>query len=100
VLSAEGVQQLNMDTTNKVIIYERANLIFVFNFSVHNSIVDYRFAVPEAGSYQIILNSDSPEYNGFNRIDDGLHYITNDQKELSLYLTNRTALVLQKIEAL
>ncbi|MDF2457302.1 MAG: glgB, partial [Cytophagaceae bacterium] len=97
LLSAEGVQQLNMDTTNKVIIYERANLIFVFNFSVQNSIVDYRFFVPEAGSYQIILNSDSPEYGGFNRIDDGLHYPTNERNELSLYLTNRTALVLQKI---
>lgn len=100
LLNAEGVQQLNMDTTNKVIIYERANLIFVYNFSVQNSIVDYRFAVPEPGSYQIILNSDNPEYGGFNRIDDGLHYMTNDKKELSIYLTNRTALVLQKITEL
>ena len=49
VLSAPAAWQTNMDTVNKVIIFDRGNLVFVFNFSPTNSIPDYEFWVPEAG---------------------------------------------------
>jgi 1,4-alpha-glucan branching enzyme len=92
-------QQLNMDPANKVIIFERKNLVFVFNFSTHNSIFDYQFKVPQRGAYKIILNSDSNIFGGQGRIDTNMDYITHmqgDDNILSLYLTNRTALVLER----
>jgi 1,4-alpha-glucan branching enzyme len=100
LLNSIGAQQLNMDDVNKVIAFERKNLIFVFNFSPHNSIFDYRFRVPQSGTYKIVLNSDAKIYGGHNRIDTDMEYITirqGDNNILSLYLTNRTALVLEKI---
>ncbi len=99
LLNAIAAKQLNMDDNNKVIIFERHNLIFVFNFSPLNSIYDYRFAVPQSGVYKIILNSDAATFGGQHRIDNNMDYITQLQDGnniLSLYLTNRTALVLEK----
>jgi len=96
VPSAIYVKQINMDADNKVIIFEKAGLLFIFNFSANNSIFDYRFNVPEKGNYKIILNSDRSEFGGFNRVDDKITYSTNEAQQLSIYLTNRTALVMKK----
>lgn len=101
ILSAEPAQQLNMDTENKVIIFERNNILFLFNFSVDKSISDYQFQVPEPGTYASILCSDDQRLGGHGRIDPKTHYVTNPGKNggqsLSVYLTNRTALVLKKV---
>lgn len=102
MLKGEGVldslfaQQLNMDEGNKVIIFERKNLIFLFNFHVQNSIFDYKFWVPTPGVYNIILNSDAPEFGGLDRIDTSVDFHSDKDQKLSVYLTNRTALVLKK----
>ena len=97
ILSSGPAQQIFMDTDNKVIIYERNNLLFVFNFSIDSSIFGYQFPVPQAGSYTILLNSDNGEFGGFNRIENSINYSTDDNQRLSIYLTNRTALVFKKI---
>ncbi|MDQ3846077.1 MAG: alpha amylase C-terminal domain-containing protein, partial [Bacteroidota bacterium] len=96
VLAAAGAQQINMDTLNKVIVFERSNLIFVFNFSTDNSIFGYKFWVPEKGTYRIILNSDRKEFGGFDRVDDSIDFPTDEHQNVSIYLTNRTALVMKK----
>ncbi len=96
ILSAPNATQLHMDAHNKVIIFEKHNLIFLFNFSPGNSIFGYQFAVPEKGIYRIILNSDKKEFGGFDRVDDSIEYSTNDEQRISVYLTNRTALVMKK----
>ena len=85
-----------MDTANKVIIFEKNKLIFIFNFSTGNSIFGYKFWAPEKGTYRIILNSDKKEFGGFGRVDDAIDYPTDMDQNLSVYLTNRTALVLMK----
>ena len=94
-------QQLNMDSNNKVIIFERNNLLFLINFSVSNSIADYQFTIPEQGSYKVILSSDDKEFGGHNRIDTSLTYFSETDEtgktSLKVYLTNRTALVLKKV---
>src|SRR5205823_6692368 len=96
VLAAAGARQINMDSTNKVIIFEKNNLIFIFNFSIGNSIFGYKFWAPEKGEYRIILNSDKKEFGGFDRVDDSIDYPTDDNQHVSVYLTNRTALVMKK----
>ncbi len=98
ILSASPARQLNMDTKNNVIIFEKNKLIFVFNFSTGNSIFGYKLWAPEEGSYAIILNSDKKEFGGFERVDDTIDYPTDEFQFLSIYLTNRTALVLKKKE--
>ena len=96
ILETPETKQINMDAPNKVIVFEKNKLIFVFNFSTGNSIFGYKFWVPEAGSYRIILNSDRPEFGGFERVDDTIDYPTDKDQNLGVYLTNRTALVLKR----
>ncbi|PJJ48082.1 alpha-amylase family glycosyl hydrolase [Hymenobacter chitinivorans] len=100
LLSAPPAKELNQDNTNQVLIFERAGLIFIFNFHVTASIPDYRFFVPQPGRYRIVLTSDAAQFGGFQRVDDSLTYETFQEDEvnkLSLYVTNRTALVLARV---
>ncbi|MDP5171803.1 MAG: alpha amylase C-terminal domain-containing protein [Bacteroidia bacterium] len=103
ILGALPAVQLNMDTNNQVMIFERNNLIFAFNFHVSNAIADYGFVVPMAGSYRILLDSDATQFGGHGRIDDSVaHHTmvdTHGNAKLSVYLTNRTVLVLERIES-
>ena len=99
LLNSPHPKELNIDTTNKALIFERRNYIFFFNWHSHNSIPDYRFYVPEHGKYKIILNSDKKEFGGFERIDDTLLYSTikeNNTPMLSVYAPNRCCFVLEK----
>ena len=98
VLSSLPAQQLNMDFENKVIVAERNNLIFVFNFHPERALPDYKFWVPQGGTYSLLLNSDASEFGGFDRIDQNLSYHTLKEDKLSIYLTNRTVLVLKRVE--
>ncbi|NVO18289.1 MAG: alpha amylase C-terminal domain-containing protein [Bacteroidetes bacterium] len=93
---------LNMDEDNKCIIFERSGLVFLFNFSPDRSIPDYEFAVPMGGDYKIVLNTDAKEFDGHGRIDEETIFTTLHKKEsrtnfLRVYLTSRTALVLNLI---
>jgi 1,4-alpha-glucan branching enzyme len=89
-----------MDETNKTLVFERKNLIFVFNFHPSNSIMDYVLPVHKAGEYHIILNSDDPQFGGHGRIITSIpfvSYIGSDKREsIKIYNTNRTALVLER----
>ena len=100
ILSALPAQLLNIDATNKVIVYERNNYHFEFNINPQNSIENYHFPVNQSGDYQIVLNTDDANYGGFDRVDNTLIY-TAFKKEnkwfVSIYLTNRTALVFKNL---
>ncbi len=96
ILSSPQGEQLNMDTVNHVIIYKRGALIFLFNFHPEFSIPDYRFYVPEKGNYKIVLNSDDGLFGGFDRVDVAMEYSIQKDGKLSVYLPNRTALVMKK----
>jgi 1,4-alpha-glucan branching enzyme len=95
-LASIPARQINMDDTNKVMIFERNNLLFVFNFHNEHSIVDYRFPSIGKGQYSIILDTDSPLYGGHGRIETTMKYSTQKDDMLSVYLPCRTALVMKK----
>ncbi|MEM9479653.1 MAG: alpha amylase C-terminal domain-containing protein [Verrucomicrobiota bacterium] len=99
VLGANPAAQLNMDAGNKVIVCERNNLILLFNFHPELSIPDYRFKAHQAGTYRVVLSSDDSEFGGHERVDKSIDCATNEENELSVYATNRTALVLQRVDA-
>ena len=49
---------------DKILAFDRASLVFVFNFHPTKSFDGYRVSVPEAGAYRIVLDSDRGEYGG------------------------------------
>ncbi len=86
---------------DKVIVFRRSKLLFVFNFHSALSHADYRFDTPP-GKYRMIFNSDAPEYGGHDRLQpDQCHLTIPDSSEdrhrhcLSLYIPSRTGMVLQ-----
>ncbi len=85
---------------NHTLSFERDGFLFVFNLSPTQSYD--RLAVPApAGSYKIILDTDSVRFGGQDRVDATMHYSSAKSKqgdELTLYLPARTALVLQRID--
>ncbi len=94
--------QIKCDENNKCLIFERAGLIFLFNFHTTGSIPGYEFAVPLPGKYKIILNTDHESFGGHGRINDKMLYETRFDEAssanlLSIYSTNRTAIVIIQV---
>jgi 1,4-alpha-glucan branching enzyme len=102
LLSVNYGNLLHLDEENKTIAFEKAGLIFLFNFHVDRSLYDYPVVVPQPGDYRIILNTDDVAFGGPARVDSSVIHITlydtaNGLHRLMAYNTNRTALVFQRI---
>ena len=90
---------------DQILAYSRGNFVFVFNFSPNRSFTDYGFMVPE-GAYDVILNTDAPDFGGNGLADDTVRHLTNfdpllkrDGKGwLKLYIPARSAVVLKRAE--
>ncbi len=103
LLGSPALHLLYEHSDNKLLIFERAGLVFAFNFHPNRSYSDYRFeAAP--GMYKMILDTDAPQYGGHSRLVADQQHLTLDEigndhqsHRLSLYLPSRTALVLQHI---
>ncbi len=61
---------------DRVIVFERAGLLFVFNFHPTKSYDDYRVGVEEAGEYRVVLSSDEKRFGGWDRIDPDVKHFT------------------------
>ena len=103
ILSAPAPRLLCEHNDDKVLIFERANLVLAFNFHPTQSYSDYQFPA-SPGRYRIVLNSDDARFGGHRRVVNSQEHFTRhasrpDQPphRLSLYLPNRTALVLDKM---
>ncbi|XP_061073908.1 1,4-alpha-glucan-branching enzyme-like isoform X2 [Conger conger] len=89
---------------DKVIVFERANVIFVFNFHPTESYSNYRVAVSSPGKYKIKLDSDEGQYGGHGRLDHNTEFFTEAvpfngrSHSMMVYLPCRTALVLANEE--
>ncbi|KAG5654624.1 alpha-1,4-glucan branching enzyme [Sphagnurus paluster] len=85
---------------DKIIVYERAGLLFIFNFHPTKSYTDYRVGVEEAGVYRIVLSSDDDRFGGFGNIKTDVDFLTtplgwNGRKNwLQVYIPARTCIVL------
>lgn len=91
------------DQGDLVVAFERAGLLFVFNFHPSSSYMDYGLAV-DAGKYSTLLCTDQPEYGGFQRFDTAMIHRTQREasfglkQNLKLYLPARTGIVLKRQE--
>ncbi|XP_072547869.1 1,4-alpha-glucan-branching enzyme [Salminus brasiliensis] len=89
---------------DKVIVFERGNVIFIFNFHPVNSYSNYRVAVGPPGKYRIKLDSDEVQYGGHGRLDHNTDFFTepvpfNEQpNSMQVYIPCRTAVVLANEE--
>jgi 1,4-alpha-glucan branching enzyme len=86
-----------------VLAFERADLLFVFNFDPGRSFTDYQIK-SRSGRYRQILDSDSGEFGGFARlVPDQVHFAKPGYHGdggtpcISLYLPNRSAQVFERI---
>lgn len=96
---------LVQDEEKKILIFQRNNCIFALNFHPTSSFADYGFAAP-AGKYEVVLNTDENEFDGFSRIKTGeVHFSVPEKSQngngkyddtLFLYLPSRCAVVLKK----
>jgi 1,4-alpha-glucan branching enzyme len=103
ILDDLTVNRIYENNADKVIVYMRGELLFVFNFHPNISFTDYGIQV--SGRFRIILDTDDPAFGGFNRIDRKTVYLSlrkaqrniiNAPLYLYLYLPSRTALVFKK----
>lgn len=61
---------------DKIIVFERAGVLFIFNFHPTNSFSDYRVGVDTPGEYSVILSSDDKDFGGHERIDKSVKHFT------------------------
>ena len=100
LLESSDPQLLYEDSAQKLIIFRRAELIFVFNFNPRQSFADYRFEA-SPGKYDMILDCDAEKYGGYGRLNPQQTHFTmvdnasgRTRNVLSLYLPARSAFVL------
>lgn len=95
VMNAEPAWLLQADEDNKTIVFERNNLIFVFNWG-QKSLPDYKIKVKRTGDYKIIFSSDGKCFGGFENIDKSVIFPSERNGEeitMKIYNVARTAVV-------
>ena len=102
LLASNPAQMLYVHNCDQVLVAERGNLIFVFNFNPKESFPDYHIAVSEniqpGTNYSLILDSDSPEHGGHSRLDHSVSYPVNENHKLSLYIPSRNCMAFERID--
>ncbi|XP_033952864.1 1,4-alpha-glucan-branching enzyme [Pseudochaenichthys georgianus] len=89
---------------DKVIVFERGRVLFIFNFNASKSFQDYRVAVETPGTYKIKLDSDEHLYGGHGRLNHNTEFFTEAhgfngrQNSIKVYIPCRTAIVLANEE--
>nr|CAB3446751.1 unnamed protein product [Digitaria exilis] len=84
---------------DKVIVFEKGDLVFVFNFHCNNSYSDYRVGCRRRGMYKVALDSDAGLFGGFGRIQHAAEHFTTDcshdnrPHSFSVYTPSRTCVV-------
>lgn len=83
-------------------MFDRANLVFVFNFHPVKSFPDYPIGTKESGTYKIVLCSDDTQFGGQNRVDTTTQHSTQPEpfsdrpNKIMAYVPCRTAIIYSK----
>jgi len=101
LLDSPAPMLLYENSSDKIIAFRRAGLLFAFNFHPTRSFTDYCFDAP-SGTYEMIFDSDAKEYGGHGHLIQGQeHHTLSDKTKnskrrfISLYLPTRTGIVLK-----
>ncbi|SNX82025.1 probable branching enzyme (be1) [Melanopsichium pennsylvanicum] len=88
--------------SDRVVAFERAGLLFIFNWHATNSYTDYRIGVDVPGKYKVLLDTDAKDLGGHARVDHGTEYFTTDMEWngrrnfVQVYLPSRSAILLYR----
>lgn len=86
---------------DKIIAFERGNLLWIFNFHPSKSFSDYRIGTNWAGVHRIVLNTDDRQFFGLGRVEGACEYWpvqgewSGRGNYVQVYVPSRTALVLR-----
>lgn len=99
-LYARNPVGLYIDEEAHVLVYERAGVLFAFNFHPTASLDSYFVHAKTRGEYIPVLSTDEGRFGGWDRIDLSMHYTAAKTKEsgtgFRMYLPARTAVCLVK----
>jgi 1,4-alpha-glucan branching enzyme len=93
LLNSPPAQCLHIDHAARILVAERANLIFVFNLSVDHSPFGYPAPVHKEGTYRVLLDSDSPAFGGHGRVDNAVSHVSDEDGKIQIYAPSRSAQV-------
>ncbi|MEO7101439.1 MAG: alpha-amylase family glycosyl hydrolase [Luteolibacter sp.] len=96
ILSKPPAQCLFIDHDQKILVAERGNLIFVFNFSVGNSVFGYPIHVQGLESRELVLDTDLSKTGGHGRVDHAFDYPVTPDGVMQVYTPSRSGLVFAK----
>ncbi|HMD55405.1 MAG TPA: alpha amylase C-terminal domain-containing protein, partial [Phycisphaerae bacterium] len=100
LLNDPFIEQMLVHEDTRQLAYRRGPLVFVFNFHPSESFTGLRIPVPDSTDYQVILDTDRPEFDGHGRVTADCVYPKQNvpmygcNQSVQIYLPNRTALVL------
>ncbi len=95
------IEQLYVHEDQKLLIYRRGPLVFVFNFHPTQSYTDFRIPVPDPRDYKPILNTDDKQFSGPGLVDPKVTYFKQNvpfagrQQSVQIYIPARSAQVLE-----
>lgn len=89
--------------SDKMIVFEKGNLLFIFNFHYSNSYTDYKIGTQYNQPHKVVLTTDDIEFGGKGRVDKSVIYKVNKEEHgfsnransIMLYVPSRTAIVLK-----
>lgn len=84
---------------DKVLVFERGPLLFVFNFHCTSSFESYRIPSDTIADKKVVLCSDDKQYGGHSRVDTSIVYKMEDfshfnrRYSFQMYIPSRCAIV-------
>lgn len=85
---------------DKLVVFDRASCVFIFNFHVSKSFADYKIGCAHPGKYKVLLCTDDVEFGGQGRVSASGEYFStptqwhNRPHSLQIYVPSRCALIL------
>ena len=102
-VGSEAVTFRLLNEGDKVIAYERAGLLFIFNFHPNKSFSDYPVDV-SPGTYRMVLNTDAIAFGGHDIVQGNPTYKSftfnegeNERNQINIYIPARTGFVLERV---
>jgi len=89
---------------DKLIVAEKGELLFIFNFHPSNSYQGYKIGCGTPGKYKVVLDSDWSEFGGHERNDRHNVLFTGNTgadgrpHSLQIYSCSRTVIVLRRVD--
>ncbi|KAJ8485537.1 hypothetical protein OPV22_018022 [Ensete ventricosum] len=78
-LASEKQIVSSISEEDKVIVFERGDLVFVFNFHPENTYSGYKVGCDLPGKYRVALDSDAFEFGGHGRVGHDIDHFTSPE---------------------